>query len=84
MMIVANYRASERHQARLDVRTQLIISVANIPDNSPKKYHFNAVPMALGGFSTCSVCCDTVAAKQLCISSRRSPYSLRRLRIWRS
>lgn len=28
-----------------------MIIVPMIPDRSPAKYHFNAVPMTLGGFS---------------------------------
>lgn len=54
-----------------------------IPDTSPIKYHLNAVKTTLEGFSTCSVCCDAVAARS-CISLRRSAHSLRMLRIWRS
>ena len=37
-----------------------MIIVPIIPDSSPAKYHFNAVPMSLGGFSfTSSWLCDS-------------------------
>ena len=50
-----------------------MIIVPMIPETSPAKYHFNAVPMPLGGFSLTSLTSCLASASRVTMPLSCSP-----------